>query len=143
MTVVILALFGGYASWIDAHEMHIPDRLVAIALITALMMSIGNVRPPWPIERLEGILFAWGQMHLARVLTRNRMGLGDVKFSAALGGIIGFRAWIDASITASILALAVLLADSAKERRLQHGPIPFAPFLSVGAMIGWFIAGGR
>jgi leader peptidase (prepilin peptidase)/N-methyltransferase len=75
------------------------------------------------------------------VIPREVMGFGDVKFLAAIGAFLGWKATLftlaAASCLAAFYALVTLLIG-----RCQWAAIPFGPFLAAGGLI-WIINGPR
>ncbi len=74
------------------------------------------------------------------VFPREAMGFGDVKFIAAIGAFLGWRAVFFSIATASLVGSVVgvgLLLLGPKARSLK---IPFGPYLSLGALL-WLFAG--
>jgi len=63
---------------------------------------------------------------------REAMGLGDVKFMAALGGLLGWKPIILVFFLAAIIGAVVGVAHLLRTR--DHH-MPFGPFLSLGALI--------
>ena len=86
-------------------------------------------------DALYGMGFAGGLMLLIFILSRGGMGAGDVKLSFVLGLWLGLKASIVCLMLAFILGGAIgvlLLATGIKQRK---DPIPFGPFLCLGAFI--------
>lgn len=76
------------------------------------------------------------------VFPREAMGFGDVKFIAAIGAFLGWRAVFfsiaSASLVGSVFGIGLLLLGP-KARSLK---IPFGPYLSLGALL-WLFAGPK
>ena len=86
-------------------------------------------------DSLYGALFAGGLMLLIFLLSRGGMGAGDVKLSFVLGVWLGFKASIVCLMLAFVFGGIIgvmLLASGIKQRK---DPIPFGPFLCIGAYI--------
>ena len=86
-------------------------------------------------DALYGMGFAGGLMLLIFVLSHGGMGAGDVKLSFVLGLWLGLKASIVCLMLSFILGGAIgvfLLATGIKQRK---DPIPFGPFLCLGAFI--------
>lgn len=119
----------------DIRHREIPDGLqAAIAALTFLCFSPGN---------LLGILGALPYLVIALFFGgMDGIGGGDIKLAAATGVVLG----LPASLTASVLGLAVFLAYAVTcscIRRLygQKGKyaFPVGPFLAVGAAAAYFM----
>lgn len=86
-------------------------------------------------DALYGMGFAGGLMLLIFVLSRGGMGAGDVKLCFVLGLWLGLKASVVclmlAFVTGGVIGV-LLLATGIKKRR---DPIPFGPFLCIGAYI--------
>jgi leader peptidase (prepilin peptidase)/N-methyltransferase len=69
------------------------------------------------------------------------MGGGDVKLAALIGSFLGIRAGLVALFSAFLMGafLGVVLMIVRKKGRKDA--IPFAPFLSVGTLIGFLFSG--
>ena len=75
------------------------------------------------------------------VLPREAMGLGDVKFSAFLGLVLGPRPTFGAILLGVFLAGLVALALVALRRRTMKDSIAYGPFLAIGALVLLFSLG--
>ncbi|MEG1726276.1 MAG: prepilin peptidase [Acidaminococcaceae bacterium] len=86
-------------------------------------------------DALYGALLAGGLMLVIFVASRGGMGAGDVKLSFVLGVWLGFKASLVCLMLAFVvggLVGVVLLATGLKTRK---DPIPFGPYLCLGAYI--------
>lgn len=86
-------------------------------------------------DALYGMGFAGGLMLLIFVLSRGGMGAGDVKLCFVLGLWLGLKASIVCLMLSFIFGGVIgvfLLATGIKGRK---DPIPFGPFLCIGAYI--------
>ncbi|MEI6871951.1 MAG: prepilin peptidase [Verrucomicrobiota bacterium] len=73
------------------------------------------------------------------VFPREVMGFGDVKFLAAIGAFLGWKATLftvaSGSCLAAVFGIVLLLL-----RKRQWGAIPFGPYLAAGAIV-WVVNG--
>jgi leader peptidase (prepilin peptidase)/N-methyltransferase len=98
------------------------------ALLAAALMPHGDVR-----QALGGGAIAGGLMLIVALVSRGGLGLGDVKLAAfaglALGGSLILPALLITALTGGIAA-----AYLAVRVRRRSYPMPYAPFISAGAL---------
>jgi leader peptidase (prepilin peptidase)/N-methyltransferase len=71
---------------------------------------------------------------------REAMGFGDVKFIAMIGAFLGWQAVLFTVFAASIIGAVVGLLQKMVAREAWARPLPFGPYLTVGAIL-WIFAG--
>ena len=74
------------------------------------------------------------------VLPREAMGLGDVKFMAAIGAFLGWEAVIFTLVVASMIGAAYGAGMVALHKQKWSGRLYFGPFLALAATV-WIFAG--
>lgn len=141
MTFLLIAI-----TVIDFQLEIIPDKITLPAAVFFLLMAlIGKYTPAleWPIGPLAsllGMLFGAGLIlaivGLYYALTRKLgMGMGDVKFLAMAGTLVGWKGTflilMLGSLAGTILALPLMLLGKAGRKTV----IPFGPFLALGTFI--------
>jgi leader peptidase (prepilin peptidase)/N-methyltransferase len=123
---------------IDLEHGIIPNKLVYPSLVIALVLSIflsqtGIV--PGIKDAGIGFVIGLGLFLLIVLISRGGMGWGDVKMAALIGLVTGyplvFVALFLAVVLGGLVAGILLLF---KLRKRKEG-IPFAPYLSLGAII--------
>jgi leader peptidase (prepilin peptidase) / N-methyltransferase len=73
------------------------------------------------------------------VLPREAMGLGDVKFMAAIGAFIGWQGAIFSFFASACIGSIVGLALMILKLQDKSGRIPYGPFLTIAAIIWIFL----
>jgi leader peptidase (prepilin peptidase)/N-methyltransferase len=87
------------------------------------------------IDRISGVV------HELQI-PREAMGRGDLKFLAAIGAFLGWRAVLCSIFAGSLAGSVVGLTSMLLGRREWSAKIPFGPYLALGALI-WMFFGGR
>lgn len=138
-------------TFIDLEHQIVPDVItlpgIAVGLtwsiLAALLLTNDHgaplsFSPPTPLDALLGMLVGGGILYLVAVLSRGGMGGGDIKLTAMVGALLGWRAALLTiflgTLSGSVIAL-VLLASGKKSRK---DPMPFGPFLALGAVLALF-----
>lgn len=75
-------------------------------------------------------------------IPREAMGMGDLKFLAAIGAFLGWRAVLCSIFAGSLAGSVVGLTGMLLGRREWSAKIPFGPYLALGALV-WMFFGGR
>lgn len=105
---------------------------MAAAIIRILVTPLLN-----PAAYFAGGLFGFGLFLLAAILRPGELGGGDVKLAALIGLVVGFPGVIWAlglGILAGGLVSAILILILKNKKTI----IPYAPFLSAGAIVALF-----
>ncbi len=71
-------------------------------------------------------------------IPREAMGRGDLKFLAAIGAFLGWRAVLFAIFAGSLLGSVVGLTTLVIGKRVWSAKLPFGPYLAAGALIWMF-----
>ncbi|MCP5541450.1 MAG: prepilin peptidase [Akkermansiaceae bacterium] len=74
------------------------------------------------------------------VVPREAMGFGDVKFIAMIGAFLGWQAVLFTVFAAAIAGSVIGLLQKAFAREEWSRPLPFGPYLTLGAVL-WVFAG--
>ncbi len=72
------------------------------------------------------------------ILPREAMGLGDVKFMAAIGAFLGWQATIFALMASSMIGAVVGLSLIVLGKREWSSRLPYGPYIALGALIWIF-----
>lgn len=74
------------------------------------------------------------------VIPREAMGFGDVKFIAMIGAFLGWQAVLFTVFAASIIGAVIGIGQKLVSKEEWKRPIPFGPYLTLGAVL-WVFAG--
>jgi leader peptidase (prepilin peptidase) / N-methyltransferase len=83
------------------------------------------------IEQISGVV-------RELVIPREAMGRGDLKFLAAIGAFLGWRAVLFSVFAGSLLGSLMGLATLLIGRRVWSAKLPFGPYLAFGALVWMF-----
>ncbi|MCS7089366.1 MAG: prepilin peptidase [Verrucomicrobiota bacterium] len=121
----------------QAHRLELADRCyrdVEVRLSPTRLCIGAEVVDPASICFME----AWTDQ---LVLPREAMGLGDVKFMAAIGAFVGWSGVLFTLMVSSIIGSLVGLMAIALRRREWSSRMPYGPYLALAAVL--WILGGR
>ena len=113
------------------------DRLVLLLLLLSMIpLLLGHTA--WEAS-FAGALLGIGLLEGLRVLSGGGLGLGDVKLSAPLGMWLGWEDLLLCLLLASVAGLLYGAWLLACRRMNRQTPLPFGPFLALGALaaFGW------
>lgn len=124
-------------TFIDLDHKIIPDRITLPGMIAGLLGS-GLFLPTGFLNALLGLLLGGGLLYGVAVLSRGGMGGGDIKLIAMIGAFLGWKATLLTillgALSGSIIGV-FLMVFRGKDRKF---PVPFGPFLSLGALVALF-----
>jgi leader peptidase (prepilin peptidase) / N-methyltransferase len=140
-------------SVIDIELFRLPDRIVlpslAISLVLIIGVSLLEDRSEQIWFALTGAAIYFGFLLVAHLIYPRGMGFGDVKLAAVMGLYVG---WLGSShITAFALVLWAMLIGFVAGSiigmvmlilRRRSQPIPFGPFLALGAIAAVLLSDG-
>jgi prepilin signal peptidase PulO-like enzyme (type II secretory pathway) len=138
--LIIFTAFAALISFSDLRYYRIPDALCAacfaILLVHHARTDAGALPPALLTAAGSGLFFA-----LVRWKTHG-MGLGDVKFAALIGFFCGFPSVCGAFFFAALsglLTILVLPFFAPANSVARYVRLPFAPFLSLGAIVAFLL----
>ena len=149
----VALLFAVAAGWIDAVHRIIPDKLTCPVMLIALAAS-ALLPDVWGTENrlsalaysllsglIPGAFLGLFSFLGAKLCRREVLGLGDVKFVAALGMLLGLPGAVFILLFGSLAGIVAGGAVCLVRRRSAAGyAIPFGPFLAAGALV-WVFSG--
>ena len=78
-------------------------------------------------------------MILLSLFTKGKLGMGDAKLTLITSGMLGLYYWFISLLIASLSGLFIALILIKKNKWTTKTPIPFAPFLSFGAILALWL----
>jgi len=123
---------------IDVQTHRIPDYL-SLGLVAALILATILIDFSYLVFCLTGAITGFLVFWLINRITQGKLGMGDAKYSGAIGAALGPIGWFWAVLFSSVLGivLVVLLLPSRTLRRDTQ--IPFAPFMATGSALALFV----
>jgi leader peptidase (prepilin peptidase)/N-methyltransferase len=76
------------------------------------------------------------------ILPREAMGLGDVKFMAAIGAFLGWQGAVFSLMASSVIGSAVGVALIIARKREWSSRMPYGPYIALAAVI-WLFSGKK
>lgn len=140
LTGIVFLSFLVILAFVDIERMLLPDRLTFPGIGAGLALAVAGVGyVPWTAALL-GAVVGYAVMWLIRFASRGAMGGGDVKMLAMIGAFLGpadaLWALFCASLIGTLFGGGMILA-----RRHERGrPLPFGPFLALGALAALVIS---
>ena len=92
----------------------------------------------FPLDKIDRITGIVNELQIPR----EAMGRGDLKFLAAIGAFLGWRAVLFSIFAGSLLGSVVGLVSMLFGHRAWSAKIPFGPYLALGALL-WMFFGLR
>jgi len=123
---------------LHAETVELPDRCywdVRVQLSPDRLRIGEEEFDPVAVPHLEGVT-------AEIILPREAMGLGDVKFMAAIGAFLGWQAVLFSVTISSLIGSAVGLCLILLGKRQWSSRMPYGPYLALAAVI-WVFAGQR
>ncbi|HEY4485909.1 MAG TPA: prepilin peptidase [Nitrospiria bacterium] len=136
---VYALLFSAFVvvTFIDLDHQIIPDRITYPGMLIGLAASAW-VLPTGLLNAAIGLLAGGALFYLVALLSRGGMGGGDIKYIAMIGAFLGWKQMLLTiflgATSGSVIGL-ILMAFMGKTRKY---PVPFGPFLSLGAVVSLF-----
>jgi len=121
-------------TFIDLEYKIIPDRIVIFTLVSGIILNI-FVKDVSFLSSLIGFFLGGGVLLIIALVSGGAMGGGDIKFMAALGLYLGYKAMIVALIISFISGGIIGLVLILFKIKSRKDYIPFGPFLALGALI--------
>jgi len=135
---------------VDAHTHLLPTRLIwpslAGAVVLAVVAALAAEDPRSVLVAAAAGALSFLAAHALWWVRPDGLGYGDVRLAAFLGfalGLLGIAPWLLGFYSGLVLFALVGLARAVRrrERAALREPLPFGPFLLLGALAGVLVAG--
>ncbi|MGR0219680.1 prepilin peptidase [Agromyces sp. ZXT2-6] len=146
--LLALAATGVVLSIVDLTEHRLPNAVMlpTLVLLAALLVLASALSGEW-MSLLWALAGGAGMFALYLVLaliSPSAMGMGDVKFAAPLGlvlGWFGWWVWVWGVFAGFAVGALVSLAALAVRRVTLKGSLPFGPSMLAGALLALLVLG--
>ena len=123
---------------IDVRTLRAPNRYVAAAAGLALAAAVA-LSGAALLDAALGVALAFALLLVVAIAGRGKMGLGDVKYGAACGGVVGLQGVMPMlffTFVGGAAVAAMLLVFGFRSRR---DVVAFTPFLFAGVLfaVAW------
>lgn len=142
-TIALWVWFGGWAcalAVVDIREHRLPNRMVAIALGGCVVLTVAAAA----ITADIGVLVRAAAASLVAVAAfavahiAGGMGMGDVKYAAVTGWVLGTIGWWAVwwgHLLGFLAAGGVVVVGMVLSRMHRRTAVPFGPFMGLGSLL--------
>ena len=132
---------------IDLDHQIIPDVITLPGVIAGAALSIA-IHPSRWLDTLLGIALGGGLFFVIILVSGGGMGGGDMKLGAMMGAFLGWKLVLLAILLGVFAGGAVAVVLLWTGSRGRKDPVPFGPFLALGAalsllwgngLLGWYL----
>ncbi|MEE8340686.1 MAG: prepilin peptidase [Candidatus Neomarinimicrobiota bacterium] len=129
-------------TFIDIDVQLIPNKLLVISILPIIVFILTNGSDPY-LDHLYGaallsVLFLIIGYIGKLIYKVDSMGMGDVKYAAVIGLLLGWKHGIVAFILAFFSAALIIVIMLMYTKLSRKQKIPFGPFLSIGCFVAFF-----
>ncbi|MEQ6389143.1 prepilin peptidase [Bacillaceae bacterium S4-13-58] len=121
----------------DLSYMIIPNKILLVFLVLFIFLRIITPLNPW-YDAGMGFIAGLVLLLLIALVSRGGMGGGDIKLFAVLGIALGLKKLLLAFFLSAFLGATIGLIGLIVGLVKRKNPIPFGPFISMGALISYF-----
>ena len=121
-------------SLIDYNEIIIPNVLSYSGIIVGLILSLIFNHISFS-QSILGLFIPSLSLLIIALIFKGGMGIGDVKLVGMIGTFIGAKYTLLAIFLGALIGLIYGIIKLCKDEMNRKTPIPFAPFINLGAII--------
>jgi leader peptidase (prepilin peptidase) / N-methyltransferase len=135
-------------TFIDLDHQLIPDVITLPGIIAGAALSVALHPERW-LDTLLGVVIGGGLFFVIIVASGGGMGGGDMKLGAMMGAFLGWKLVLLAILLGVLAGGAVAIALLTTGSKGRKDPVPFGPFLALGAvlsllwgndLLGWYLS---
>ena len=119
---------------IDLDHQIIPDVITLPGVVVGAALSIA-IHPDGWLNTVFGVLVGGGLFFVIILASGGGMGGGDMKLGAMMGAFLGWKLVLLAILLGVFAGGGVAIALLASGRKDRKDPVPFGPFLALGAIV--------
>ncbi|WP_280769781.1 prepilin peptidase [Salipaludibacillus daqingensis] len=121
----------------DLETMLIPDKILLFFLVLLVILRFIEPLTPW-WDSLVGAGFGFILFLALAIVSKGGMGGGDIKLMGVIGFVLGFQGTILTIFLSSFIGAVFGIAAVVMKKAKRKNPIPFGPFLAIGAILSYF-----
>lgn len=135
-------------TFIDLDHQLIPDLITLPGIIAGAALNVALHPGHW-LDTMLGIVIGGGLFFVIIVASGGGMGGGDMKLGAMMGAFLGWKLVLLAILLGVFAGGAVAIALLTTGSKGRKDPVPFGPFLALGAvlsllwgndLLGWYLS---
>lgn len=135
--IIILLLISLFLVFYDLKYYKVPN-LINLALLILVISNKVYIKDH-PFDYIIPGLIAFITLLLVYMVSKGKLGMGDIKYSSIMAIYFGYRFWLGSLIYASIVALLVSIILLLSKKIKKDSRIPFIPFLVIGNIVNYLI----
>jgi prepilin signal peptidase PulO-like enzyme (type II secretory pathway) len=129
------------ASIFDIRSFRIPNTITLGGFPALLLLNYVGTRHI-ALSPLYPSFLCFTIMLLIFLLSKEKLGMGDVKLTLIISFPLGIYYWLVSLLLASLSALLFVGVISFRRNEKKNSPLPFVPFLTFGAILAYLAKRG-
>lgn len=121
----------------DIYYMLIPDKILLFFLPLFIIARIFIPLDPW-YDAVLGAVLGYVLLAIIIIVSKGGMGAGDMKLFGVIGFVLGWKLILLTFFLAALFGALIGGALMAMKKVKRKEPIPFGPFIVLGAIISYF-----
>lgn len=132
-------------AYVDFKSHKIPNVLVLAGIMARFvfyiieMISSNKTVPGIFLSDMKGVLLVCGILLLGTLITKNGVGVGDIKMYAVIAMFMGYSGTVFSLIISLFVCFLVSIVLLVTGKKTGKNTLPFAPFVYIGTLIAIFL----